>query len=94
MGVLGLGNEVEFLGVPFNPPGTGHTVFTVENILVNPSFVPPGFLFMEDVEIAGSTAVEIIKPQQLVAVNAVPEPFMLGFLGVGLGAMWFVQKRG
>ena len=78
-GTLAVSNEIEFVGVPFNPPGTGHTVFTVENILVDPSFVPPGFQFMEDGVITGDTAVEINLPQQLVAVNA-PEPFMWGFL--------------
>src|SRR5258707_1052874 len=34
-GILGSGNLVEFLGVPFNPPGTGHVLFEVENIFVN-----------------------------------------------------------
>ncbi len=92
-GILGLSNEVEFLGVPFNPPGTGHTIFTIENILVDPSFVPPGFQFMEDVAINGSTALEIMLPQQLVAVNAVPEPFMLGFLGIGVGAIGLMRTR-
>jgi hypothetical protein len=92
-GTLGPGNEIAFVGVPFNPPGTGHTIFTVENILVDPSFVPPGFQFMEETEISGNTAVEINLPQQLVAVNAVPEPLALGFLGVALSAMWFGRKR-
>jgi hypothetical protein len=58
-GTLAGSNEIEFVGVPFNPPGTGHTFFTVENILVDPSFVPPGFQFMEDTEITGDTAVEM-----------------------------------
>jgi hypothetical protein len=86
-GTLVGSNEIEFVGVPFDPPGTGNTVFTVENILVDPNFVPPGFQFMEESEITGDTAVEISLPQQLVAVNAVPEPSMLGFLGVCLAAI-------
>ena len=87
-GILGFGNQIEFLGVPFNPPGTGHVLFEVENIFVNPSAEPPGFQFMEESTVSGDIAISITNPQQLVAVNAVPEPFTLGFVGVGLGAMW------
>jgi hypothetical protein len=87
-GILGLGNQIEFLGVPFNPPGTGHVLFEVENIFVNPSGELPGFQFMEDLTVSGNLAITIKNPQQLVAVNAVPEPFMLGFVGVSLGTMW------
>lgn len=92
-GTLVASDEIEFLAVPFNPPGTGHTVFTVENILVDPSFEPPGFQFMEEATITGDTAVEISLPQQLVAVNALPEPSVFGFLGVCVGALWLRLKR-
>jgi hypothetical protein len=92
-GILGLSNVVEFIGVPFNPPGAGHLVFTVENIFVNPSAEAPGFQFMEVGAITSNISFGITNPQQLVAVNAVPEPFMLGFLGVGLSAMWLKRKR-
>ena len=91
-GILGAANLVEFLGVPFNPPGTGHVFFQVENIFVNPSAEPPGFQFMEVAAINSSMSFGITKPEQLVAENAVPEPLTLGFLGLGLGAMWFGRK--
>jgi hypothetical protein len=91
-GVLGLGNVVEFLGAPFNPPGTGHLVFTVENIFVNPSAEAPGFQFMEVAEITSNISFGITNPQQLVAVNAVPEPFTLVFVSLGVGAMWFGRR--
>jgi hypothetical protein len=93
-GTLGPGNVIEFLDVPFNPPGAGSVVFTVENVFVNPSLEPPGFQFNEDAAINGDPSVEIMKPEELVAENAVPEPFTLGFLGLGLGAMWLARKRG
>jgi hypothetical protein len=92
-GVLGTSNEVEFIGVPFNPPGAGHLVFTVENILVNPSAEGPGFQFMEDAAINSATSFSIADFQQMVALNAVPEPFTLGLLGVALTAMWLGRKR-
>jgi hypothetical protein len=43
---------------------------------------------MEDKTVSGDIAITITNPQQLVAVNAVLEPFTLGFVGMGLGAMW------
>ncbi len=92
-GTLLTSNEIEFLGVPFNPPGAGSVVFTVENILVNPNAEPPGFQFMETGAINGNVSVEIMKPEQLVAENAVPEPFSLVFVGFGMGAMWLSRKR-
>jgi hypothetical protein len=93
-GILGTSNEVEFIGVPFNPPAAGHLVFTVENIFVNPSAEGPGFQFMEEAAITSSTSFSISDFQQLVAVNAVPEPFTLGLLGMALSAMWLGRKRG
>jgi hypothetical protein len=93
-GILGTSNEVEFIGVPFNPPGAGHLVFTVENIFVNPSAEGSGFQFMEGAAINSNISFSITNPQQLVAENAVPEPFTLGLLGVALSAMWLGRKRG
>ena len=80
--------------MPFNPPGAGHLVFTVENIFVNPSAEAPGFQFLELGAINSNISFDIPTPQQLVAVNAVPEPFTLGFVGVGLGVMWVKRKHG
>lgn len=91
-GVRGLDNVVEFLGVPFNPPGAGHIVFQVENILVNPNGEAPGFQFKEVVEITSDISTTILNGDQLVAVNATPEPFTVGFVGIGLGAI-FIRRR-
>lgn len=93
-GVLESSEVIEFFGVPLNPPGAGSIVFTVENIFVNPSAEPPGFQFTENAAIFGNLSVEIMVPQQLVAQNAVPEPFSLVVVGLGLGAMWLGRKRG
>ena len=93
-GILGVDNLVEFLGVPFNPPGTGHVFFQIENIFVNPSGKALGFQFREDVEIFSDISTSILNSDQLVAVNATPEPFTLVFVGVGLGAMlWLGRHR-
>ena len=75
------------LDVPFNPRNRS-LVFQVENIFVNPSAEGPGFEFNEDMEITGNFAITINSPQQLVAVNAVPEPsFTLLLAGFGLCAI-------
>jgi hypothetical protein len=91
-GILGSGNLVEFLSVPFNPPGTGHLVFQVENIFVNPSAEAPGFQFMEVATVSSAISFGITNSQQLVAVNAVPEPLTLWLVGLSLGAMWLGRK--
>ena len=93
-GTLGPGNVIDFVGVPFNSPGSGNLDFTVENIFVNPSAQSPGFQFMETVAINGNVPVEIAHQEQLVAENAVPEPFTPVFVGLGMGAMWLRRKRG
>jgi len=92
-GIRGLDNVVEFFGVPFNPPGTRHTIFQIENILVNPSGEAPGFQFREVVEITSDMSTAILNSDQLVAVNATPEPFTLALVGVGLSAMLSFGRR-
>jgi hypothetical protein len=87
---------VEFLNVPFNPPGAGDLDLEVEGIFVNPSLEPSGFKFNEEMSTTGIVQVFIAssQQQQLVAVNAVPEPDTLVLAGLGLGAMWLARKRG
>ena len=92
-GVLGAANLIEFLGVPFDPPGTADLLFQVENIFVNPSAEAPGFQFKEDVGISGNSSIDVPNTVQLVAVNAVPEPSLtLVFVGLVL-TMWLGRRR-
>lgn len=92
-GIMVASNLIEFLGVPFNPPGTGNLAFQVENILVNPSAEPPGFQFKEELEITSNFSINVTSPVQLVAVNAVPEPAYTPVV-VGLGlTIWLRRKR-
>jgi hypothetical protein len=91
-GTLGGTNVIDFLGVPFNPPGAGDITLTVENIFVNPSLEPPGFQFMEVADITSDISFGITNQQQVVAVNAIPEPFMPVFIALGLGGMWLARK--
>jgi hypothetical protein len=91
-GTLDSSNQVEFLAVPFDPPGSGSVDLQVENIFVNPSLEPPGFQFSETVFITGNVATEIPNQVQVVAQNAVPEPFMLPFVGLGLAAVWLARR--
>jgi hypothetical protein len=91
-GVLGAANLIEFLGVPFDPPGTADLLFQVENIFVDPSAEAPGFQFKEDVGISGNSSIFVPNTVQLVAVNAVPEPSLTWvFVGLVL-TMWLVRR--
>ena len=78
-GIRGLDNVVEFLGVPFNPPGTG-LLFSRLRI----SWL---------LEITSNISTTILNPDQLVAVNATPEPFTLALVGAGLSAMLSFGRR-
>ncbi len=91
-GTLGGPQLIEFVGVLFNPPGSGSLVLEIENILVNPSAEPPGFQFTETASIMTDFAIGVTNSEQVVAVNAVPEPITLAFVGWGLGAMWLARK--
>jgi hypothetical protein len=92
-GVRGPDNVVQFVGVPFDPPGAGHLVFQVENILVNPSGEGLGFQFREVDEIASDFSISILNGDQLVAVNAAPEPSTSVFVAMGLGAMLLLRRH-
>jgi hypothetical protein len=91
-GVLGLSNVVEFIGVPFDPPGAGHVTFEVEGIQVNPSDLPPGAQFREVVDVTSTMSFGISNPDQLVGVNA-PEPVTVPLLVLGIGAVVWQGRR-
>jgi hypothetical protein len=93
-GTLYSPDQVEFVGVPFDSPGSGTVDLEVENIFVNPSLEPPGFQFSDTVSITGnvSISIPIASQQQLVAQNAVPEPFTLPLVSLGLAAVWLARK--
>ncbi len=92
-GTLVLSNLVEFLSVPVSPPGVGHLDFEVEGIFVNPSVLPPGAEFREDLTVSGPLSITIVNPIQVVAVNA-PELSTLPLTSMALGAiMWLWSRR-
>jgi hypothetical protein len=93
-GVLDGPDQIQFVGVPFDPPGSGTLDLQVENISVNPSLEPAGFQFTETVSITGNVSIYIpsASQQQVVGQNAVPEPFTLPLLSLGLAAVWVARK--
>ena len=78
-GTLVPSNVVEFLGVTVNPPGGAHLDLQVENIFVNPSILPPGSEFLEDMAVS-DPSIGIVNSVQVVAENA-PEPSTLPLIG-------------
>jgi hypothetical protein len=92
-GALILSNLVEFMSVPVNPPGAGHLGFKVEGIFVNPSVLPAGAEFREDVTVSGPLSITIVDSVQTVAVNA-PEPPTLPLANAALSAIvWWYRRR-
>jgi len=91
-GTLVPSNLIEFLGVPVNPPGAGHLNFQVEGIFVNPSILPPGVAFAEDVTVSSLLSITIVNSVQVVAVNA-PEPSTLPLTNVALWTVVWLWRR-
>ena len=91
-GTLVPSNLIEFLSVPVNPPGAGHLNFQVEGIVVNPSVLPPGAEFLEDMTVSGPLSIAIVNSVQVVAVNA-PELSTLPLTGTALGAIIGLWRR-
>jgi hypothetical protein len=91
-GTLGASNAIEFLSVPVNPPGVGHLHLQVEGIFVNPSVLPPGAEFLEDVTVS-PLSITIVNSIQVVAVNA-PEVCTLLLTSVSLCVIvWLWHRR-
>jgi PEP-CTERM motif len=90
-GPLGLANVVEFLSVTVDPPGSAHLDLQVENLFVNPSMLPPGSEFLEDMAVS-DPSISIVNPVQVVAENA-PEPSTLPLSGLALGALTWLWRR-
>ena len=89
-GTLVPSNVVEFLGVTVNPPGGAHLDLQVENIFVNPSILPPGSEFLEDMAVS-DPSIGIVNSVQVVAENA-PEPSTLRLAGLALGALTWLWR--
>ena len=89
-GTLVPSNVVEFLGVTVNPPGGAHLDLQVENIFVNPSILPPGSEFLEDMAVS-DPSIGIVNSVQVVAENA-PEPSTLPLIGWALGALTWLWR--
>jgi hypothetical protein len=93
-GTLVPSNVVEFLSVPVNPPGLGHLNFKVEGIFVNPSMLPPGAEFREDMTIFSPVfSITIVNSVQTVAVNAAPELGTLPLTSMALGVIIWLGRR-
>jgi hypothetical protein len=91
-GILVSPKDVEFQGVPFGLT-SGSQDFTIEGIFVNPSIEGPGFVFNEADTITSNFSIDSTNVvSEEVGVNATPEPSMLLFAAVGLGAVWFARK--
>lgn len=83
-GRIGTGlNEIEFLGVPFDPPGGGTRTFRFTNIRANAAILngsPFPIPIMEMISLNGPIAITITSPQQTAAfanpglIASVPTP--------------------
>ena len=99
-GTLSSTEVVEFVGVPFIPPGAGdgptHAPVLAQKKVPSVRALhdrcrpwAPGFQFTRTGSIVGNISIYIppLNQQQVGAENAVPESFSLVFVGLGLGAM-------
>ena len=76
--------------VTVNPPGGAHLDLQVENIFVNPSMLPPGSEFLEDMAVS-DPSIGIVNSEQVVAENA-PEPSTLPLTGLAMGALTWLWR--
>jgi PEP-CTERM motif len=92
VGTRGASNEVFFLGVAFDTSKPTLS-FEIHGMEVDPSTMPPGFLYLEDSSVNGPLTLNIVNdPIQLVGVNAAPEPSTFALVGLALAAATFRRR--
>jgi hypothetical protein len=92
VGTRGASNEVFFLGVAFDTSKPTLS-FEIHGMEVDPSTMPPGFTYFEDLAVSGPLTLNIVNdPIQLVGVNAAPEPSTFGLAGLALAAAIFRRR--
>jgi hypothetical protein len=92
------GNSVLFSNVPLDPVGSN---FTFQQIVVNPSLLPPSTQFVALLSATGPISVPIDNPLQIVALNGIvqdpgnaPEPATGLLLFGGLAPLLAFRRRG
>lgn len=87
-------NSIVFLGIPFNPFAS---LFTFEQVFVNPSQLVAGQQILELLSVTGGIAVPVNDPQQRVAfigtASPVPEPATALLLAAACGGLLMRRLR-
>jgi hypothetical protein len=87
-----VGNHISFTGIVYDP-NLPTVNFDLQGINVNPSLLPPFFLYQEDLAITGTISLPLTKAVVDVAVNSgTPEPATL-FLTATAGIALLRRRR-
>ena len=85
-------NDIRFTGIAYNSSLPSYS-FELHGVQVNPGLNPAGFAYHENLSVSPTSVILVSGADQIVGVNATPEPSTLILLTVALSALLLLLPR-